>query len=409
MAKRNYQMTSTEYDNLNKKLMPYNIIIAVIAIVCTITLFFGDFWKVKVKYEIDKAVLSDAIGAVGSEGENDVFKNLDYSVIEGLSMELSLSIKSDVLLASVTSGDKEAAKKLIASVIKDLSSQVGSIMSSLLKASVKMFVSAALEEVKTQLKTELKENVIEDIDLSGMDDIIDSLFEGATEQELNDKIKALMSDIGTQAGLTQNELETFKKEADPMIEESVKGIMETLGDENGVISTENIVANLLGKALEIDYQNASSGDLTRKVSEFLVEKMDESTIRTIHVVILSLAILLIVTAVAWGLLFIFAVIRLFTKKKTVYLGNARFFGWIPYSLLVIAPALAFWLVPKFTGTGSLLAGFSIAFSSITLISFIGAVALMVLKWFGYRRLKKQIKYAIITDEGFSASDSGESW
>lgn len=401
MAKRNYEMTTDEYKSLNNRLIPYNIIIAVIAIVCTVTLFFGDFWKVKVKYELNESILSSAIGTVGSEDdENSVLKNLDYSVIEGLSIELSVSIKSEVLLTTIGGGADEASKELISSVITDVSSQVSGIMNSVLKASVKLFVSAALEEIQTQTQ----ENFVKDMDLPGMEKVIDKLFDGATGEEIKSEIEALIIDIGKKAGLSGNELAEFTDNSMEKVNESVDSMMETLGDD-GVISVEKIITNLLGEALGVDYKNISSED----IAAALVEKMDESVIRVIYIIMLILCILLLITAAAWGLLFLFAFIRLFTKKKTVYLGNARFFGWIPFSFLVILPSLAMWLVFKFIEIDNALTGLSLVFSSITLISFIGAVALMVLKWFGYRRIKKQVKYAIIRNDENSDESSDGNW
>jgi len=128
-------------------------------------------------------------------------------------------------------------------------------------------------------------------------------------------------------------------------------------------------------------------------------------------VILALAILLLATAAAWALLFIFAFIRIFTKKKTLYLGTARGIGIIGFILLVLIPWIGIMILNRVLGADGLMSGLSLGVSSVSLlISFIGAVVLAVLKWSAYGKIKKQVKYAVITNESneFSNENPGDS-
>ena len=399
MAKRSYNMTSSEYGALNKKLIPYNIIIMCIALVCTIMMFFGSFWKFTIKYTINEDFLKNVVGVVDSDAEGsgtDVFSNLDYSALDGVTIKVGLDLKSETILASIGKTSEESVKELVLAVTKDLSGQVKDIVKSVLKASMQLFLSSAAE------------GALADANLSGLDGIVDKMFdEGLTSEDLESELMGLVNSILDSSSIAAGDRAAIESDMNAMVEKAAEGLVETLGDETGKISVERVMFNFLGEALGVDYSGASADEVVDQFAATLVNSMDSNVVKTIHIAILVLAIILIAIAAVWALLFLFTFIHMFTKKKGVYLGNVRGVGWIPFTILVILPAFLIWLLRKVAGNFDVvgaLNGLSVTFFSMTIISFIGVMVITILNWCGYKRTKRKIKYSVITDMGTEFSN-----
>lgn len=420
MANRRNEMTMAEYKSLNGKALWFNLVIMAIAVASIVSLLLTNFWKVKLKFEVSESMLKEAIksSSDSSEEGSDIISKLDLSEFEGLVIEVSLSIEPDLLLTSITGGGKATAEKLVSSVVSDLSRQAEVILGNVLKPLTKTLVSTVLDEVKDQISTELGDEFINDLNLDGINDIIDKIVEGTTEDVLKEDIKSFIKNMLSESGLSDEDVNKFMEGTgegeedglDSMIDEFVGGIAGTLGDSEGNISFNKAIINLAGEALGYDTQNMSVEDLAEELSAYLVEQMPPEAIDIIHYAMIFLAVLLLMPIAAWGLLLLFGFIRIFTKKKTLYMGLARSFGIIPYILLVIIPFFGFMIINLILGTEFLMTGLSFGVSSIGLmVSFIGACVLALLKWIRYGKIKKQIKRAVIIDDNFNESPEEDSF
>ncbi|NCA93178.1 hypothetical protein EOM82_08085, partial [bacterium] len=87
-----------ELKKLNLKLIPYNIIIAIISVVCVVTLALGTFWKFSISYQMSedmmKALLQNAgDGENMEEGAEDFFANIDFeSIASDAKFQMGLTI-----------------------------------------------------------------------------------------------------------------------------------------------------------------------------------------------------------------------------------------------------------------------------------------------------------------------------
>ncbi len=411
MRRGDYNSTN-ELRKLNFKLIPYNIIIALISIACLLSLALGTFWKFSISYQMSedimKGLLENTSGAQPlEEGEEDFFANIDFeSIAAQAKFEIGLSISPDVLFTSLSGDDNETVTKALNTASSEILSNVDNIIKSIFSAGMKLAVAMAVEEINSTIAEEAESLAPENahLDLSGVDDLVDELLSDSPDSA---QIKSDLIDlVNTQienADLTEEQKAQLMAESEANVGDFYDNIIEEYGDENGAIVPANIALSLMGDSLNIDIEGedeATVENISMAVTEKIVSSMNEDTLNKISLVFKGLAIFLVVVMAAWALLAIKALLKLFFKNKGVGLGLARLLGWMPYVFLVGIPMVIIMLLPKILASVSstqiaeytkYAEGLSLEFKSLTFISALGTVALMLINWFGYKSTKKRIK------------------
>lgn len=401
-----------ELKKLNLKLIPYNIIIAIISVVCVVTLALGTFWKFSISYQMSedmmKALLQNAgDGEDMEEGAEDFFANIDFeSIASDAKFQMGLTISPDSLFTSLKGDNTETVTTVLNTASSEILKNVDTIIKSMFSAGMKLAVAMAVEEINSAIEEEAEELAPEvaNLDLSGVNDIVDEML---SENPDNEQIKTDLIDlVNTQienADLTEEQKAQLIAESEISVGDFYDNIVEEYGDENGSIVPTDIAVSLLSDTLNLNVEengDNSMEDLSMAVTEKIVSSMSEDTINRISLVYRGLAILLVVVMAAWALLAVKALLKIFFKNKGVGLGLARALGWIPYVLLVGFPMVMIMLIPKIIASVSYpeiteyakyAEGFNLKFESLTYISALGTVALMFINWFGYKSTKKRIK------------------
>lgn len=390
---------------LNRKLIPYNIIIVAVSIACLITLIIGTTWKISLSLALSEEMVTEMIGSAGGEGGegvNDIVGSIDFSVLSEMDpLTIEIKLPASSLLNSLRSDGTGVVSGLITPLVSDLLPQVNTIFKTLIKVVAKTVVNTAVETALAEAENASEEIAKLDIDMSGMDTIIDEFFEdepdiGKIKNELS---TILEREINKSELLTAEEKTLAINEMQTGINEQVDALVTEYGDENGTISGNAIIYNMLGEVLNLESgETVTPEQLGDQLSQMIAEKLNEQTLTYVKYGLMAITILFIlIPAAAWGLLALFAFLRIFRKNKGAYLGFARAVGWIPFAILVLLPTIALPLIAKAgimpTEGIDALGMINGKFFSTSIVSFIGSIVLMLLSWFGYRKTKKQIKRA----------------
>ncbi len=402
-----------ERRRLNRKLIPYNLIIILISVACVISLAMGTFWKFGIAYQMPKDMMKNLLQSTGEpqpleEGAEDFFEKIDFeSIATNAKFEFGLTINPDVLFTSLSGDNTATVTKAINSASSEIVKNVNTIIKNMFAAGMKLAVAMAVEEVNSAIEESVDQlnQQSANIDLSGMDNIIDEMLSDNpnSTQIKADLIALVNAQIDNATDLTEEQKNQLKAESETNVGDFYDNIVEEFGDENGSLQPVNIAASLLGDTLNINVEGGSGDaaeNLSLAVTNKIMSSMNPDTINKISLVLKGIAIFLVVVMAAWGLLALKALLKIFAKNKGVGLGLARFLGWIPHVLLVGLPMLIILLLPKiiasvsseqFTQYAEYAKGLSLTFSSMTYISALGTVALMLINWFGYKSTKKKIK------------------
>lgn len=398
--------------SINAKLVIYNIIIAVIAIACAVSLYVGTFWKIAVSYQVSEDIMKSLLSPSGEEnlGENsDIFANIDFAEIASeAKFELGISLSPTVLLGSINGDSKTTVTNALRDASAEILDNVDKIIKNIIKVGAKLAVNMAINEVNESIEAHLDELPPEaaNIDLSGINDIVDKMLsDEATPEEIKGDLVALTNEqIDNLPDLSAEQKVQLKQEASQGVGEMYDNLVEEFGDENGAIKPTQIVMSVIGDSMGMEVGDESSNsDLPMMISQNIVSSISDSTINGISSVIKGIGIFLGIVIAAWVLLALMAILRIFTRKKGVSLSLARFLGWMPYVFFVGIPMLIILLLPKLLASSGVseyarninnyTKGLSLTFESTTYLSALGTVALMFINIFGYKRLKKQAKYA----------------
>lgn len=447
MAKK-YRNNGPDFQDLNRKLIPYNIIIMIVSLVCVISLIFGTFFTATVKValteELINKVLPDKSNSVREDGGQEtggginidnIIANIDWSVLEGEEVSLSIKIPTLKLIESATKDAKDAVYLLLDDVIENTVAQamemLPNLVSSLVSAMAKPIVTEVIKEVVTtemleelgidlEITDEIIEELIENINFEKVTEVIDTILSpDSGKEEIAESIVELIDEhldvVEELFDVSPEEIESIKEYLDENVLEIVDEFLDEFADEDGNISLDTILNSILsglGEGGNILPQartfgdpivlasnsqpNAREGgsteDLVNQLISDLLADFDDVIVenaKTIQYAIYGVVGFIALVAFAWLLLFVKTLVRTLSAKKTVGTKFVQIVGWIPFSLLVIAPLLTLWIL-KILNVFVLPAGIAISLMSFTIVSFIGAVVIMLLNIFGYSKYKRRV-------------------
>lgn len=413
---------NAEYKRLNKKLIPFNIIIAIISIVGIVTLLLGNFWTFSVNMKFDQemlqGIIGDAMPAGGEEGSEEM--SLDLSSLNlDVSFGFSIALEPEMLLKAATADNTAAVQGMIDPIINDFLSQAKDVFKATLKSVAKVAVATAINEFNNTVVAEAGAEVpevaaaVEALDMEAVDSTIDELLSDDPDIPA---VKENLSTIIIEQALAQYELQydeplseedraALESEIDTTIGSALDGVIEQMGGEEN-FNVNNIVMTMASETGFIDIpegETLTDEDLTVALRDMIMENMDAEVIGYMATAFKVLSYMLIIPIAAWALLAFFSFIRIFMKNKRVKMWFAKLVCATPYILFAGIPTLlvkygptllkkyAPSLVPE--SLDSILGSLTITFTSLTWISAICVAALYFISIFFYNRLKKKAKRA----------------
>lgn len=377
-----HEVTAAEYKRYNSILILYNIIIAIIAIVCCASLFLGSFWSIKAVVKLDGEFL-----------KNNVTPLKDYNVsdLESYQLDLSFTLNNSTIYKTIGKSAQKTTEIFIDDFLANFIAQTDNILDSLLKLVSKSAITTAAQSINLGDETNL------DIDNEGIEELVDMFTSSEIEvSQARQKLLEIMENSINNLSLTPEQREEYMRKSEELTDAFIDSI-EEYADENGVINTDALIVDTLFKTMNSN-GNINPQDFKDSFSKAIISSIKDSKLNIIiNVVFKALSIIWLVITASWALLGVFSFIRIFMKKKGAYLGLAKFWGLSLFTVLVIVPTIIIKAASKYLAQylGGL--GVNLAFSSMTIVSFVGAIVLIVLSFAGYNRLKKRVKKSVIVD------------
>lgn len=176
-----------------KKVFICNLVISFLCIVSIVSYFILPFWKVKVSYtltaETIQELVGDAIGDISGEDGGDSSSSSDEDEInyedaltslnlaeivgnDGLTISLSISLKTQDILSSLTADPKGLVETILMDNINTLVDSLTPTIDRVAKSLVKTLAKVVLSE---QLKSQVK----------------DSLGDAVTDEEVKAELEAM--------------------------------------------------------------------------------------------------------------------------------------------------------------------------------------------------------------------------
>lgn len=414
---------NAESKRLYKKLIPFNIIIAIISIIGMVTLLLGNFWTFSASMSFDQEMIEKFMGDAisgGGDSEDNPLAGVDLSTLDlDVTFGFSIALEPDVLLKAATADNTSAVQGMIDPIINSFLSQAKDVFKSTLKSVAKLAVASAINEFNSTLATETSSDVPEvaaAVDALDMDAVNSTIDELLSDDPDIPAVKDNLSEIIVEQALAQYELQygeplseedrtALETEIDTQIGSTLDTVIEEMGGEEN-FNVNNIVMTMASETGFIDVpegEQLTEEDLTVALREKLMEGMDDQVIQYLAIAFKVLAYMLIIPIAAWALLAFFSIIRIFMKNKRVKMWFAKLVCALPYILFAGIPTLlvkygptllkkyAPNLVPASFDT--ILSGLTISFTSFTWVSAICVVALYFISIFFYNRLKRKAKRA----------------
>lgn len=406
----------SELKILQRRLIPVNIVVSIIALVAAISLMFAPLLTIDVGIVIEQAMEI----AAEENGENS------EDVPDGM-MDTLLGIVGDMKLTLTTFGMLNFAYS---------------------DNPTEFIMDAATEKMKeveddiiANVAVELLPQLIEDSDIDlGIDnenidvpailDKFDGLFDAKTEEQTKQAIGSLVDEIQSQAVTTEGEqliTEEMKAEIADVIEQLLNEAKAELGDED--LTLESFICVTISKFLNgdgpwepaggarsassiavkaIDDENTASSE--RKIytnyrdlisgimsesegGEGSADMMEdiEPMLETAIVAVKYLAIVMSVFAGIWAIQFLFAFLHIFGREKRFTMWYTKLFGFCPCLIFGIVPIIAAAIIPSIFPEAAAYIGIFSAISTLTWISGICYILLWLVSIFWAFPIKHKIR------------------
>ena len=360
--KKTYSSAEEEMEARQKKLIPLNIVVAVMALVAAISILFLPLLRLNVE---DAAELMAAGDAGGSQESGDEGQTSAEEMLSGFSFAVSLNGVDFVNIGFS-----------------------GSLTGSLIDILSEAFSERADELVARALAAELSDSGIDEEVVSEIGGAIRGLEAAQTGEAIG----------GVASALAQTLADSLGESASADTAELESGIREmyddTVSHTGGVFTTEALICVTASGSL-------NEGDGTGEVYTSFTELLNASfaseggSFGEIDETIPKGALVGIGAAIAffafvWFVLFLFALVRIFLKNKRFTMWYVKLFGFFPCLLFGVAPLVAGSVVPEAAAVTGML-------SSLSWISGACYVLLWLISVFWafpikrkIRRLKKEI-------------------
>ena len=361
--KKTYSSAEEEMEARQKKLIPLNIVVAVIALVAAVSILFLPLLRLNVE---DAAELMSAGDAGGSQESGDEGQTSAEEMLSGFSFAVSLNGMDFVNIGFS-----------------------GSLTGSLIDILSEAFSERADELVARALAAELSDSGIDEEVVSEIGGAFRGLEAAQTEEEIDAAVAALAQtladSLGGSASADTAELESGIREM----------YDDTVSHTGGVFTTEALICVTASGAMNGGEEG--SGEVYTTFAELLGGSLEsgEGSMSEIdgmipEAALTGIGIGVLFFAAVWFVLFLFALLRIFLKNKRFTMWYVKLFGFFPCLIFGVAPLIAGSIVPEAAAVTGML-------SSLSWISGACYVLLWLISVFWafpikrkIRRLKKEI-------------------
>lgn len=398
----NRQMNDAER-RAHKKLIAPNIVIVLLSLAAALTLVFGSWLDIRVP--VNKDLAAAVVDSMGSSANIDE-DQLNF-IVKDVDSEIGVSVSPLQLLRAGTDAGREGLKQVLTEVLAEATSTVDEIVAQALPAALSVTI---VETVLDELPADF---TYEDIEIpQEMDQTTQKLAQESDPAVVKSELKddflsaadAFVAQNSDLLGISELTEEHRAQLAD-VFDEAVD--LMTVDGEFSLSNLGNAIDVLMNRyggslessgmqALALTYaaaRAASSDDVLLTLVQdpgAFVDDMSETALQLTKMICLLLAVFMLLIALLWAVLAIFAFVHIFTPNKKVGMWYVKATGYLPCLLFVIVPAIAMALlpmmIPSFPAIG-------VTFGGMTIVSGACYVALWLVSAIWCHLVRKQIARA----------------
>lgn len=365
-----------------RKLIPLNIVVAIIALVAAVSLLFAPI------VSVDAVGLGDYITEMMGEQSSGGDSSEEGPTIDTAKIVSTVTSNMGNVSLTTMSLATLAFSDDLTETLKDYVSEIGS--ETLKKSEKELITDVAvpmmIEMMEEESGTQAPDN-IKNMDADAIYDKAKAL-ETASAGEVDETISALAEELQNQLGEDYISDENL---AD--LESSIRTVYDdTVAATDGTFTIESCICVFASKSLQ------ESGEITQTFTSYadLIDYfMDSSselddTIAQVEPILKMVAIALLFFTAVWLILFLFAFLHLFAKNKRFTMWYVKLFGFLPCLIFGVAPLVAGAIVPGMEG-GAEIAGILGMISTMTWISGACYILLWVISIFWAFPIKRKIR------------------
>lgn len=379
-----------------RKLIPLNIVVAIIALVAAVSLLFAPI------VSVDAVGLGDYITEMMNEQSSGGDSSEEGPTIDTAKIVSTVTSNMGNVSLTTMSLATLAFSDDLTETLKDYVSEIGS--ETLKKSEKELITDVAVPMMVEMMEEESGEEAPDNIKNMDADAIYDKAkaLETASAGEVDETISALAEELQNQLGEDYISDETL---AD--LESSIRKIYDdTVEATDGTFTIESCICVFASKSLQ------ESGEITQTFTSYadLIDYFMDSalssgsgsgsdsgssselddTIAQVEPILKIVAIALLFFTAVWLILFLFAFLHLFAKNKRFTMWYVKLFGFLPCLIFGVAPLVAGAIVPGMEG-GAEIAGILGMISTMTWISGACYILLWIISIFWAFPIKRKIR------------------
>lgn len=365
-----------------RKLIPLNIVVAIIALVAAVSLLFAPI------VSVDAVGLGDYITEMMGEQSSGSDSSEEGPAIDTAKIVSTVTSNMGNVSLTTMSLATLAFSDDLTETLKGYVSEIGS--ETLKKSEKELITDVAVPMMVEMMEEESGEEAPDNIKNMDADAIYDKAkaLETASAGEVDETISALAEELQNQLGEDYISDENL---AD--LESSIRTVYDdTVAATDGTFTIESCICVFASKSLQ------ESGEITQTFTSYadLIDYfMDSSselddTIAQVEPILKIVAIALLFFTAVWLILFLFAFLHLFAKNKRFTMWYVKLFGFLPCLIFGVAPLVAGAIVPGMEG-GAEIAGILGMISTMTWISGACYILLWIISIFWAFPIKRKIR------------------
>ena len=348
-----------------RKLIPLNIVVAIIALVAAVSLLFAPI------VSVDAVGLGDYITEMMGEQSSGGDSSEEGPTIDTAKIVSTVTSNMGNVSLTTMSLATLAFSDDLTETLKDYVSEIGS--ETLKKSEKELITDVAVPMMVEMMEEESGEEAPDNIKNMDADAIYDKAkaLETASAGEVDETISALAEEFQNQLGEDYISDENL---AD--LESAIRTVYDdTVAATDGTFTIESCICVFASKSLQ------ESGEITQTLDD---------TIAQVEPILKIVAIALLFFTAVWLILFLFAFLHLFAKNKRFTMWYVKLFGFLPCLIFGVAPLVAGAIVPGMEG-GAEIAGILGMISTMTWISGACYILLWIISIFWAFPIKRKIR------------------
>lgn len=379
-----------------RKLIPLNIVVAIIALVAAVSLLFAPI------VSVDAIGLGDYITEMMNEQSSGGDSSEEGPAIDTAKIVSTVTSNMGNVSLTTMSLATLAFSDDLTETLKDYVSEIGS--ETLKKSEKELITDVAVPMMVEMMEEESGEEAPDNIKNMDADAIYDKAkaLETASAGEVDETISALAEELQNQLGEDYISDENL---AD--LESAIRTVYDdTVAATDGTFTIESCICVFASKSLQ------ESGEITQTFTSYadLIDYFMDSalssgsgsgsdsgssselddTIAQVEPILKIVAIALLFFTAVWLILFLFAFLHLFAKNKRFTMWYVKLFGFLPCLIFGVAPLVAGAIVPGMEG-GAEIAGILGMISTMTWISGACYILLWIISIFWAFPIKRKIR------------------